>query len=273
MGTYIVIEDVRRTSGDFEEKVSDTRIEAIIGRIEKTAEKWLNTKFVPTLRIETQTGNRSNQVMLEKNPVLSIRTLEINDTSVTPAYIKWVKESGRVRLTSDSEVSRFISADINDVIISYLYGWMQESSTSTATDAASTSGTSVALSVASESGFTTDDWVEVYGTDGNREVAQVTGTGTGEITIDQLVQAHVSGSVVVLLETEDNVKRYLEVECAIPVVTSIIGATATDITGHELGDLRVQKGEPYTQWRETLRNLKIERDELKKRIKPKFSIM
>ena len=273
MPTYITVAEVRTASGDFDEKVSDARIEGIIDRIEKTSEKWLNTKFTPTAIIETQTGNKTTFAILEKNPVLAVRALEINETSVTPAYIKAFKDSGKIVLTTEAEVSRFTSSAVGDVIISYLYGWVQESSTSTTIDTASEAGSSVALSVASESGFTALDWVEIYGTDGNREVAQVSATDTGELTVDQLVYDHVSGSTVVLLEIEANVKRYLEVESAITVVTAIIGATATDITGHQLGDLRVQKGEPYAQWRATLISLRAERDELKTRIKPKFSIM
>ena len=273
MPTYITVAEVRTASGDFDEKVSDERIEGIIDRIEKTSEKWLNTKFTPTAIIETQTGNKTTFAILEKNPVLAVRALEINETSVTPAYIKAFKDSGKIVLTTEAEVSRFTSSAVGDVIISYLYGWVQESSTSTTIDTASEAGSSVALSVASESGFTALDWVEIYGTDGNREVAQVSATDTGELTVDQLVYDHVSGSTVVLLEIEANVKRYLEVESAITVVTAIIGATATDITSHQLGDLSVTKGEPYAQWRATLISLRAERDELKTRIKPKFSIM
>jgi len=46
------------------------------------------------------------------------------------------------------------------------------------------------------------------------------------------------------------------------MVARIVGQSYTDIVGYNLDELRIQKGEPYTQWRETAAQLIKERDML-----------
>ena len=53
---------------------------------------------------------------------------------------------------------------------------------------------------------------------------------------------------------------------SIALVARIVGESYTDIVGYNIGEMRVQKGEPYTQWRETANQLIKERDELMSRI-------
>ena len=50
--------------------------------------------------------------------------------------------------------------------------------------------------------------------------------------------------------------------CAISMVARIVGESYTDTVGYGLGELNIQKGEPYTQWRETAVQLIKERDRL-----------
>ena len=50
------------------------------------------------------------------------------------------------------------------------------------------------------------------------------------------------------------------------MVARIVGQSYTDTVGYDLGELHVQKGEPYTQWRETAIQLIKERDEMYKMI-------
>lgn len=102
--------------------------------------------------------------------------------------------------------------------------------------------------------------------DGNREVAKVTATDTGEITVDKLVFAHESSSTIVKLEIDDRFKRLLKVITSIGLVSRIVGQSYTDITGYTLGEYQVQKGEPYTQWRETAIQLIRERDDIMSRL-------
>lgn len=261
MGTYISVASVRRTSGVSDTQVDDTDVEAAISEVEKQVPRKFNTVFAPTEKIDIADGDGTNRFLLDKNPVLAVRDLKIDGTTYDPDTLEVYKDSGYIFLGESAETSTF-SKKRNAVSVKYLYGTLDESSTSTETDAASVAGSSVALSVTSESGFTTDDWVEIYGMDGNREAAQVSGTGTGEITVDQLILAHESDSTVVKLEINENFTKLMNIITSIGLVARVVGESADDIVGYNIGEMRVQKGEPYTQWRETANQLIKERDEI-----------
>jgi hypothetical protein len=268
--TYIEIEDVRRASGDFESKVSDARITTIISDVEAGAEKWLNTVFTPRARIDVLDGNGFNHIVLDKNPVLRINSIKSYGTTITPAYVHVYQEQGLLVLDGSAEVGKF-TVDNRSVIVSYLFGYLEEdTSVSTTLSTATTAGTSVAMTVASSTGFTNDDWVVVYGTDGNKEVAQISGVGTGVMTADQFSQAHAAASIITKLRCPKTVVRYLEVEAAIQVVSAILGATATDITHYSIDDFEAFKGEAYAQWSATFRALIEEREILKSRMKTRI---
>ena len=265
--TYITVTDVRRASGAPTSLITDAYITSIIEVVEGEMERWVNTKFTPTQTIEALDGSGSNRFFTHKNPVLAVRGLNTNDTDITLSSINIYKESGKIELGGDSETSQFI-AKSKDTIIKYHYGLLDESSTNTTTSAASVAGTSVALSVASETGFVDEDWVEIYGMDGNKEVAQInTNPTTGVITVDQLVQAHESGSIVVKLQIPFHIKRYMEIEAALSVAINAIGATYTFNASYSLGDLSVVKGVPYTHWQSSVEKLLKEREMRKSRIK------
>lgn len=268
-GTYITIASVRRMVGiTSTSTISDSDVGDIIAESEAHIPKHFNTVFTPKERTEIQNGNGTNRIMLRKNPVLAVRDLYIDGTQEDTANLNIYKQSGKIELSTSATATRF-TAGSNKVVVKYLYGWLEESSTDTTTSSASTAGTSVALSVASESGFSADDWVEIYGMDGHREVAQVTATDTGEITVDQLVQTHVSGSTVILLQVNEIFKKLMRIIASISIVARIVGQSATDTVGYDLSELHVQKGEPYTQWRETATQLIRERDRLMEIIKPR----
>ena len=57
------------------------------------------------------------------------------------------------------------------------------------------------------------------------------------------------------------------------MVARIVGQSYTDIVGYNIGEMRVQKGEPYTQWRETAVQLIKERNDLLGRIKARPCVM
>lgn len=266
MGIYITVASVRRTSGIIDSQVNDTDVNAAITEIEKKVPRFFNTVFAPTERIDILDGDGSDRMLLDKNPVLSVRELEIDGEVVDPADIEIKKESGYIFLGNESDVGKFTTKR-NKNVIKYLYGSVENDETiKTETDAASVAGTSVALSVASESGFAVDDWVEIYGMDGFREVAQITGTGTGEITVDQLVLTHESGSTIVKVEIYETFKELMNIIASISLIARVIGKSAADTVGYDLGELNVQKGEPYTQWRETVNQQIKLRDEIYSRI-------
>jgi len=270
MGTYVDVDSVRRTVGISSTEISDADVNAIITECEPQIERFFNTKFTPTERIDILDGNGTVRIILDKNPLLAVRELKIDGTTEDPAHLHVYKESGKIELDTNQSLSTSTFTNKNQAIVcKYIYGYVEESSTSTTTDTASTAGTSVALSVVSETNFSTDDWIEIYSMDGNKEVAQITGTDTGEITVDQLVLSHESGSKVVKLQVSEIFKKLMNFACAIAMVARIVGESYTDIVGYGLGELNVQKGEPYTQWRETAVQLQKERDRLLNAIKPR----
>ena len=231
--TYITADDVRRASGAPTSLITDTLIEGAITIVEAEMERWMNTAFKPTVRIEHRDGNALPRLFTLKNPLLSVRALTLNtSTSITPSYLNWEKSSGKVELSNDAEAGNFTSGQ-NNTFIKYLYGLMEESSTNTLTTAVSTAGTTVSLTVSDESDFADKEWVEIYGMDGNQEVAQISGDPTtNTIVVDQLVQAHESGSSIVKLQIPYYIKRFMEIEAAIYVAIYAIGGTYTFNTSY-----------------------------------------
>lgn len=275
MPTYITVEDVRRSSGvpdtTTEGGMSDARISAGIDLVEEEMARWLNTKFVPTEEIDFLDGNSSPRIFVKRKPLLKVFSLQSNDQTITIPDINIYRESGMIALKSSASEANFIRK-AQTVIVRYLFGFQERSSTSTSTTAAATVGTSVALSVSSSTGFSANDWVEVYGTDGNAEVAQVDSTASGVVTVDELTLTHASGSRVVKLQIPIFVKRIMELEMVVYVSLFVIGGTYNFTTSYQIGDLSVTKGEPYPQWRENYiraaQELKIRRS----KVRPKIAI-
>lgn len=272
--TYITADDVRRASGAPTSLITDTLINAAIVIIEAEMKRWMNTAFVPTVRIDHLRGNGIHRMFTMKNPLLSVRALTVNDsTTVTPAYLDWTKESGKVILNNSAESSVFTQGE-NNTFIKYLYGLLEESTTNTTLSTATTAGSTVSMTVGSISGFADEDWVEIYGMDGKQEVAQITGTpGAGIIIVDQLVQTHAADSVIVKLQIPYYIKRYMEIEAAIYVAVYAIGGTYTFNTSYSIGDLTVNKGEPYPQWREVIQRMINERKMRRNTIRIRPSIL
>jgi len=272
-GTYITIASVRRTVGiTSTTTISDDDVSAIIQECEPQVERFYNTVFTPKEKIEVRDGNGTNRLILLRNPVMAVRELKINGATEDPANLYVSKGSGKIELSTSSTQSVF-TLGTNKIAIKYVFGFLEESSTSTTLSTASEEGSSVALSVASESGFTANDWVEIKGMDGYSECAQVSATDTGELTVDQLVYSHAADSVITKLQVSEIFKKLMNYACAISIVARIVGQSYTDTVGYGLGELSVQKGEPYTQWRETATQLIRERDRIMAAIKPRPCIM
>jgi uncharacterized protein YqfB (UPF0267 family) len=272
-GTYVTIAEVRRTVGiTSTSTISDSDIGDIIAEVEPQIERYYNTVFTPKEKIEVRDGTGTNRLVLLKNPVMNVRSLKIDGTAEDTDNLNVYKGSGIIELSSSSTATRF-TAGSRKIAIKYYYGFLEESSTSTTLSTASTAGSSVALSVASESGFSTDDWVEIIGMDGNQESAKITGTDVTEITVDQLIYAHEAGSIITKLQVMEVIKKLMRIVCSLAVVARIVGQSSTDIVGYTLTEFSVQKGEPYTQWRETAAQLIKERDDLMSKIKPRPAIM
>lgn len=262
MGTYITVASVRRTSGVSEAQIDDPDTEAMIVEVEKQVPRKFNTVFIPTERIDILDGDGTNRLLLDKNPVLSVRAVKIDGTTEDPVNLEIYKESGYIFLGQDAETSKFANKR-NSSVVKYLYGTVEHSETVlTESTASSVAGTGIVLAVTSGASFAVDDWIEIYGMDGNREVAKVTAQDTNSITVDQLVQSHESDSTIVKMQVNENFTKLMNIITAISQVARVVGESASDIVGYDLGELRVQKGEPYTQWRETATQLIKERDQL-----------
>lgn len=273
MGTFVTFADVRKTVGIDSSEISDTDVELIITECEPQIQRYLNTVFTPKEKIEVRDGNGTLRMILRNNPVLAVRELKIDGDTEDPANLNVYRGSGKIELSTSATNSTFRSGS-KKIVIKYVYGFLEESSTSTTTSAAETAGTDVSVAVADDTGFADNDWVEIYGMDGYREAAQINGTPTGNVLIlDKLVYAHESGSTIVKLEISENLKKLINLACSIAMVARIIGQSYTDTVGYGLGELHVQKGEPYTQWRETATQMIRERDQLLQTIQPRPSII
>ena len=266
-GDYATVAEVRRICGIKATEINDTDVGKMIVDAEAKIPRFFNTAFKPTERIEINDGEGTSRHHLEKNPVLAVRALKIDGTTVDPAYLELQKESGYIFLGTGADVPTF-SSKRNSVVCKYLHGSVIHSKTvSTTSSAATTAGTEVSVSVVASASFAENDWVEILGMDGYREAAQISSVTDGTtIVLDQLVQTHESGSTIVKLEIDHVFVELMNTVCGIACVARIIGQSYTDIVGYTLAEMHVQKGEPYTQWRETANQLIRQREELMSRI-------
>jgi len=267
------VTDVRTACGAPVNIASDTQIEHAISIVEKQTARLMNTKFTPTQKIDILDGNDTGRIILTQNPVLSVRAMKTNDTSITVSALHISKESGLIRMGEDSESSTFI-AKYKKVWVNYLYGLMEESSTRTSSTADTTAGSSVAITVSSIADFADKDWLEIYGMDGHREAAQINTTpAASTITVDQLVQTHESGSIVVKLEIPYYIKRIMELEAGIYIALRAMGSTYTFNTSYTIGDFTTNKGVPYPHFTTQFEKMTKERDMLMKKIRIRPCIM
>jgi ribosomal protein L30E len=269
MGTYVTVADVRRTSGILVTEISDVDVEAIITECEPQIERFYNTTFTPKERIDILDGNGTYRIILDKNPLLAVREIKIDGETEDPASLLVFRESGKVELGSES-TNRTFKEGSQKVVVKYIYGFVEETSTVTTTSLAEIAGTNVSVEVGSITGLLDNDWVEIYGMDGHKEAAQINGTpALNTIILDKLVFTHEAGSTVVKLTITETMKKLINLACSIACVARLIGQSYTDTVGYGLGELNIQKGEPYTQWRETASQMIAERDQLMSNIKPR----
>lgn len=267
--THTTVAEVRRASGvTSADLISDADVSATIAESEKIVERYLSASFTPQEIIENLDGNGTYRIFVSRNPLLAVRELKIDGTNITlNGNIFFRKPSGKIELNLNGapETSRF-KKGIQNIRARYIHGWLEEGNKSTAITDASNPGANVVLSVSSESGFSKNDWIEIYGMDGNREAAKITAVAANQITIDNLSFSHENGSKAVKLEVSEVVKRFMRLISGIALVARVVGQSFDDITGYTLGEFSVQKGEPYTQWRETAIQLQREAEEIRKQL-------
>ena len=272
-GDFATVSEVRRICGIASTDISDADVGYMIADAEAAIPRFFNTVFIPTEVIQKFDGKGTNRLLLDYNPLLSVRELRIDGNVYNPDTLEVYKDSGYIFLGNSAETSTFTTKR-NSVIVKYIYGTVEHSSTSSTSSTDEAAGTDVSIALDSITGFADEDWVEIMGMDGNQEVAQINAVpGAGAIVVDKLVLAHESGSKVTKLEISQNFIKLMNLVCGIACVARIIGQSYTDIVGYNLGEMHVQKGEPYTQWRETANQLIKERDMLMSRISIRPRVM
>jgi len=265
--TYIDVADVRRATGIPTDIMTDSEISSAITVVEDLTERMMNTKFKPTVKFEVLSGDDKSLMFTSKNPLLAVRQLKIDDTTIDISNIYTWRSSGKIILSSSADTSTF-EQDIQNIKIKYLYGFVNETDTRTTTTVDATAGTSVSISVSDSSSLSQNDWIELYDIDGNREVCQITSVDDSTtITVDEIALDHSSGSEVVKVDIPTFLKRFIEVEAGIYVSINAIGATYKFNASYSLGELNVSQGVPYTHWRETTQKLINERNSLYNMIK------
>ena len=258
------------------DEISDNDVDDLVAERENIVEKYLNTAFTPKKEIDRLNGTNRNMIFSRKGPLLAIREMKIQTTDITISNLNF-ERSGKITLNANAEQVVFLNfPQLRDaVLINYVYGMVtfpERGGTETTLSTATAVGTSVAMAVGDETGFSVGDWVDIYGMDGNHEAAQVTATGTDEITVDNLRYTHAADSFIRKLDLQEKVKQLIRLETCLAMIARETGQSFDAITGYTIGERQVQKGEPFTQWREAWRQILAEWKELKKRVRPFPSI-
>lgn len=236
--------------------------------IEYQVEKFLNCDLTPHIEFEVQDGNAKQTTFTKRAPLLTLRALEINDTTIDVSKLDF-KKSGMITLLNTSSNLATFTGLKKRVFLKYVHGRVEwDKLTETTTDALIEVGTSVNMSVVSESGFQVGNWVEIKSFDGNIETTKITATGAGSITVDELVFDHLSGATVRLMKISPVIRRFIKLWASIAAVTRAVGQSFDEITGYTMGEFQVQKGEPFTQFRETIVRLEQQADTLMKSLRP-----
>ena len=80
------VNEVRRISGVTSITLaSDEDVTASIAEAESEVEKYLNASFNPKERIDVLDGNDTSRIIVDKNPLMALRALKIDGTSITIA--------------------------------------------------------------------------------------------------------------------------------------------------------------------------------------------
>lgn len=269
--SVVTFQEVRNATGLGTDVISDTQIQEGIKLVEGDTERFLNCSLTPKLRIDMLSGKGNNVIRLSKNPLLKLSSLKIDGTAITVSEVYWNREAGILKLKTGAETGVF-TVKTQSVIAKYYHGYLELSGTQTTTSAAETAGGSVVVAVADASEFFAGDHIEIYGTDGNREFATISSVSGNNITVDNLVLSHESGSIFEKLEVPKTVKRFILHEAAIYTLLRGIGASYTFATSYSAPEYTITKGVPYPHFEKAFNeNIKL-RDRYMDQLVPRISI-
>ena len=264
------VEDIRRTCGIQSTEIEDDDVSRLIQEATAQVESFIGCYIYPKTKIESTEANLgidSEILILSKYPVLSILSCSIDGTSVTPKYIK-IYPGGKLVLTNDAEETTWDDDEPQNNIIKYRCGFLEDDNIETTTTADVTAGSSTSMSVSNSSELRANDWIRIFGTDGYSETVKISSVTDGTTIVVDLAYPHESGSTIARQIVPFRIKRLVEITTSLMMVARIVGESYKDIVGYGLEGFNVQKGEPYTQWRETQRQLNEERKMLTKHLRP-----
>jgi len=279
MASLVSIDDIRNVSGATTDLITDEKISDIIKKSQENALTTYKVYIEPTKVFEIRDGSNSqdavvnlpNDETIVRYPYIwKMLQLNIQDTDLDLEYIQINPERGTFRIEREEGTAyRYLYG--YKTRLKYLSGFMERTTTITESSAATTAGTSVAISVDDETGFVTDDWILIEGADGNIEAAKVTATGTDEITVDQLVQTHESDSVITKLKTDESLVQFILYDASTNVANYIVGNTSNLATSYSIEGVSATIGVAYTHWREAAERFGKKRDEFKGKIELKLN--
>lgn len=122
---WISPEDVWRTAGIDANVVARGDVMWFIERaVSEVEDSITKKKWTPTTVTETYEGDESNTLVLDNYPVISLTSLTIDGTSITPANVDIWKDTGKILLTDEAEETKFKTTTSGERLIeaTYVYG-------------------------------------------------------------------------------------------------------------------------------------------------------
>jgi hypothetical protein len=150
---------------------------------------------------------------------------------------------------------------------------MEKTTTITESTADVEDGTSVDIAVDSSTSFTVEDLFIIEGMDGKIEACKITAKDTGEITVDELVQDHESGSLITKLQTHELLKQFILYETGVMVGINAIGGSYTFATSYTMPEYSTTLGVPHPHFSKMIDDLVKQRDMLKSQLMAKLTGM
>ena len=268
MPSLTTLAKVRAATGLTTDQIPDADGIVIINETERNIERYLNCKFIPVTTIDIVDGTGTEEIKLRNNPVLKIRFVKTYTSVIDPEDVYVYRDSGVIKLSPDAAKTDFYAGDSKpqQVMVKYDYGLLERDMdypVGFVSGSNLTSGSNVTVNVSTTSGISAGSYVRIYGTDGYDEVATVTSsTLNTSIIVDSITVPHEKESLIEVLNVPPIAQRLATVTCSLAWMARFVGESFDEITGYGLGELNVQKGEPWVQIREASAQFIKERDEI-----------
>lgn len=266
---------VRQRSGVSITLLGDTDAQAIIDQSEALVNETFDARFVPTTQIEIFSGDRTNRRKLTKTPVLRIKSISINGTSIDPTSTYIEEGDSALFLKGTATRYTFDDSDRGTNAIVYDYGLLETdfSVVTKTTTNAEAAGSAVVIEMASTTGLTAGDYVRIAGTDFFDEVATISSVSANvSVIVDSLSYSHAAGSTVWRMQTPAVIKQYATVVAAIAILANVMGSTYGNVKQYSLEGLSVTKGDPMEYFMKTTLQLIAERDAIGKTIRQRPTV-